>query len=164
MNAMMFVCGTSQDYEGWKTSTGAAGWGWGTGANNDGMWAYYKKIMKMDDPALPSTCANYYGTTGPLYVTNSNSTSPMIPILQAAASQASYPLLADINCGKWIGLANVHATIKAKERNHAARAMLAPLWQRNNLMVMRGSQVTKINLVGTLGNNFYDNLFNVLNT
>lgn len=147
MNAMLFVCGTSQNYDGWKNYTGVSSWGWGTGTTNDGMWWYYKKVMTMNDPAIPSTCASYYGTTGPLLVSDSGSNSSAIPLIRAAAQELGYPILADINCGKWIGFANIHQTIKYNERNHAARAFLAPLRSQNNLMVLRNTRVVKINLV-----------------
>lgn len=147
MNAMLYVCGTSNDYEIWKNSSGDASWGWGTGVTNNGMWWYYKKVMTMNDPAIPSTCASYYGTTGPLVVSASGSNSSAIPLIRAAAEELGYPILADINCGKWIGFANVHQTIKGNERNHAARAFLAPLRSQNNLMVMRNTVVVKLNLV-----------------
>lgn len=87
MNAMLFVCGTSQDYEGWKNSSGDASWGWGTGTTNNGMWWYYKKVMKMNNPSIPATCASYYGTTGPLLVSNSGSNSSAIPLIRAAAQE-----------------------------------------------------------------------------
>lgn len=87
MNAMLFVCGTSQDYDGWKNSSGDVSWGWGTGTTNNGMWWYYKKIMKMNSPNIPSTCASYYGTTGPLVVSDSGSNSSAIPLIRAAAQE-----------------------------------------------------------------------------
>lgn len=153
MNAMLWVCGTSQDYEGWKNSTGSAGWGWGTCSNTvrDGMCSYYKRAMRKDDLNLPSTCSNFQGTSGPLTITNSNSASTLIPILTVAAQSINYPLLADINCGKWIGMANLHASILRGERNHAARAYLSPMFGSVNLFVMRNTQVTRLILSGILG-------------
>lgn len=150
INAMLWVCGNKRDYDRWENETGDSSWGYGTGFNKDGMLHYYKKATTLNSPSH-TTCASGYGTNGPLTVSESNSTSPVIPLLKNAYEELNYPILSDYNCGKHIGLAELRVTVKNGERNSAARAYLSKTASKTNVRVIRNTMVDKILLSGTLG-------------
>ncbi|XP_070501294.1 glucose dehydrogenase [FAD, quinone]-like [Chironomus tepperi] len=143
MNAMMFVCGCDENYNSWATASGDASW------NYANILPYIKKSHSVQDSTgslLAGNCANYQGTSGPLIVSNSDSSSDYItPILKSATMELNYPQKNSANCGPpFTGFANIPMSIYNGQRESAARAFLVPLNNRANLYFMRNSTVTKV--------------------
>lgn len=139
---MYFSCGTDADYDYWSEVTGDSSW------NAENMFKNLKEFTNVQDEELMSDpeCQKYLGTNGPLTVTFYNNSNPVPekPILIRAGEEAGYPVLKDINCGKWKGFVQFRGTIKNGERNSAARAFLAPMRNHRNLMILKNSFVKNV--------------------
>jgi choline dehydrogenase len=139
---MFFSCGTSADFDHWAEVTGDSAW------NAENMFKNLKEFTNVEDEELMKDpeCQKYLGTNGPLTVSFFNDSNPIEepPILIRAGEAAGYEVLKDINCGKWKGFVQFRGTIKNGERNSAARAFLAPMRNKRNLMIMRNSFVKKL--------------------
>lgn len=142
MNAMYFVCGTDVDYDYWAEVSGDDTW------NAENIFKNIKEFTKITDESLLSDpdCAKVYGTNGPVTVASWNVTSPNKEYhwLMKAGEAAGFKTLKDINCGKWIGFTQYQATIDKGERVSSARAFLAPMRNKKNLMILRNSFVKNL--------------------
>lgn len=142
INGMYFSCGTTADFDYWAEVTGDSSW------NAENMFKNLKEFTKVEDETLMSDpeCQKYLGTTGPLTISFFNDSNPIDekPILIRAGEAAGYEVLNDINCGKYKGFTQFRGTIKNGERNSAARAFLAPMRNKRNLMILRNSFVKKV--------------------
>lgn len=140
---MMFVCGCDENYNSWATASGDSSW------NYANILPYIKKSHSVQDPTgslLAGNCASYQGTSGPLIVTNSDSSSDFItPILKSATMELNFPQRNSVNCGPpFTGFFNIPMSIYNGQRESAARAFLVPLNNKGNLYFMRNSTVTKV--------------------
>jgi choline dehydrogenase len=138
---MLFPCGNEYDFNNWANVTDDNSW------NFENMKKHTKNIMNMHDPSLTedAECSQFYGTegnlqTGPYY----NDEVDLMNLFEYAAVTRGYRKLKDINCGKWTGYTRVRGTIHNGERQTAAKAFLAPLRDRKNLMILQNAVVDRV--------------------
>ena len=157
----MFVCGCDENYNGWATAANDASW------NYTNILPYIKKSHNVSDSTgslLAGSCASYQGTSGPLVLSNSDSSSDFItPILRSATMELNFPQKNSANCGPpFTGFGNIPMSIKNGQRESAARAFLIPLNNKGNLYFMRNSTVTKVITAKDASNNWFAKGVNVI--
>ncbi|MCT4553232.1 MAG: choline dehydrogenase [Pelagimonas sp.] len=142
INAMLYVRGQKQDYDGWAQA-GCAGWDW------DSVLPYFKRSennMRGED-AL-------HGAQGPLQVSNQKEPRPVTRAFIDAATQLQHHETQDFNRGdnEGVGLYQVtqfHDPAKNGERCSAAAAYLHPVMDRPNLTVITHAHATGLLFDGT---------------
>jgi choline dehydrogenase len=136
INAMVYIRGQRQDYEGWGRDN--PGWGW-----EDCLAAY----RAMEDNEAGSD--DWRGQGGPLFVSaNRAGLHPLVGIFLQACDQAGLPGTSDFNGARQEGAGVYQMTIKGGRRNSAARAFLRPAMKRANLRVITGALATRVLLEG----------------
>ncbi|KAG5680480.1 hypothetical protein PVAND_009988 [Polypedilum vanderplanki] len=142
INAMMYVCGTDDNYNKWAIAANDSSW------NYTNILQYIKKHQNVQDLNLNTgACANYHSTSGPIVVTNTGYTNDdFFPIYRTAVTQANYSILNDINCGPpYNGFVNLGMTIKAGERMTSGRGFLvSPIKTYSNFFFLRNGTVSKV--------------------
>ncbi|KAL7015011.1 hypothetical protein ACKWTF_016243 [Chironomus riparius] len=108
-----------------------------------------KKSHQVKDPSgslLTGNCKDYQGTTGPLVLSNTDSSSDFVTsILKDASIELNIRQRSSANCGPpFTGFANIPMSINDGRRESAAKAFLVPLNDKNNFYFMRNSFVTKV--------------------
>lgn len=137
---MFYVRGTRKDYDDWE-SYGNTGWDY------ESVLKYFIKSENMIDVNIKQTpnFDKYHGVGGYLNVEEYRSWSDFgDTVLLKAAKEIGYPIVADINADKTLGIFGLQATIKDGVRNSPAVAFLTPAKDRNNLHVVKNALVTKI--------------------
>ncbi|WP_340119887.1 GMC family oxidoreductase N-terminal domain-containing protein [Pelagibius sp. 7325] len=133
INAMVYVRGQPEDYDGWKAA-GNPGWGWAD------VLPLYKR---MESHAWGES--EWHGGSGPLGI--AAPTTELHPICQVflrACEEAGLPRNPDFNGAKQEGAGAYHLTIKDGLRMSAARAYLRPARRRANLRIETGAEATRI--------------------
>ncbi|MFO1033003.1 MAG: GMC family oxidoreductase N-terminal domain-containing protein [Hyphomicrobiales bacterium] len=137
INAMVYIRGHAEDYEGWKAA-GNPGWGW-----NDVLAAY--KAMENVETGE----AQWHGRGGPLHVSDpSRLVHPLTWDYIKACEAIGLKHNLDFNGAEQEGTGIYQVTIKNGIRNSAARAFLRPAMKRPNLKVETGAFVTKLLMDG----------------
>lgn len=137
INAMVYIRGQREDYEGWKSS-GNLGWGW------DDVLPAFKALEDNESGA-----DDYRGEGGPLFINaNSRGRHALCEPFFAASAAAGLTYNPDFNGAAQEGVGNYQMTIKNGRRNSAARAFLRPAMKRKNLRVETHAHVTRILLEG----------------
>jgi choline dehydrogenase len=133
MNALMYVRGNRDDYDGWARG-GATGWSY------DEILPYFKRSE--DNAEFRDA---YHGVGGELHVTSKRWTSAhWEPFLDAAAT-AGVPRIADCNGARQDGGALIQITTRRGRRWSAADGFLsAPVRKRPNLSIATGAQVQRL--------------------
>ncbi|TDL15528.1 alcohol oxidase [Rickenella mellea] len=151
VNGMYFVRAASKEYDAWET-LGNPGWNWNTVDANI-------KAIENFTPASSSDAATFHatdslqnhGTTGPIHVTYSNYWEPIsvVPAYFSAVNALGIPTNTQAAGGSTFGAWQAPCSIDAKNRSrsYAVNTFLPAAEKRQNLVVMTGSQVTKINLL-----------------
>jgi choline dehydrogenase-like flavoprotein len=135
VNGTVYVRGAPADYDNWE-AMGCTGWGW---------CDLGPHFVAMEDHELGASL--WRGTGGPLRVSVHPSGAPLCEAVLEAAVQAGTPRVADVNdietvAGGGMGYQAV-TTYKGK-RYSAARAFLAPVRNRSNLVVLTETDVQRI--------------------
>ncbi len=136
INAMIYIRGQREDYEGWAAE-GNAGWGW------EGVLPYFKRAEHNERGADA-----FHATGGPLNVMDLRSPNRFGPLFVKAAQQAGFPFNPDFNGASQEGVGMYQVTHKNGERFSAAKAYLTPNLGRANLQVVTGAHTTRILLEG----------------
>jgi len=136
MNAMLYVRGRPLDYDLWREK-GAAGWGW------EDVRPYFLRAEDNERGA-----SEHHAVGGPLRVEDERSPRPLTHRFLAAAERAGIPRVSDYNGPEQDGAAMVQATQRNGRRWGAADAYLRPAMSRENLKVITGAQVMRIELRG----------------
>jgi choline dehydrogenase len=123
INAMCYVRGQPQDYDGWASS-GAAGWSYRD------VLPYFRKSERQQRGA-----SQYHGDDGPLAVEDLRSRNPLTDIFVAAGAHAGLPLNDDFNGVRQEGVGYYQVTQQDGRRCSAAVAYLDPVRSRPNLQV-----------------------------
>ncbi len=137
INAMVYIRGHRDDYDAWEKAAGSI-WGW-----NSVLKAY----RAMEDNAAGAD--EWRGAGGPLHITDpTDQVHPLTTSYIAAAAKLGLAYNRDFNGKTQEGVGVYQLTTRNGRRLSAARAFLDPARSRNNLNVITGALVTKINLEG----------------
>jgi choline dehydrogenase-like flavoprotein len=137
INAMIYLRGQPEDYDGWAAGTGlpgaAAGWSWRD------VLPYFLRAENNERGADA-----FHAVGGPLNVADLRSPHPFGRLFVAAAAQAGIAPNPDFNGARQDGAGIYQVTQKAGERCSAAVAYLAPARARANLTVFTGVLVQRV--------------------
>jgi choline dehydrogenase-like flavoprotein len=128
MNAMLYVRGHRNDYDGWRDEAGCEGWGW------DDVHPYFIRSEHHEAGAGPD-----HGYGGLLNVAPPRSPRALTELMIAAARRRGHPADRDYNDGEPDGVAPVEVTQKRGRRWSCADAFLRPAAGRPNLTVLTGA-------------------------
>jgi choline dehydrogenase-like flavoprotein len=134
MNAMLYVRGRPLDYDLWE-SEGASGWSW-----ND-VRPYFLRAENNERGA-----SEHHATGGPLNVADERSPRQLTGRFIAAAERSGIPRIPDYNGPEQDGVSLVQVTQRNGKRFSAADAYLRPNMKRENLTVVTGAQVLRVEL------------------
>ena len=132
MNAMLYVRGRPLDYDLWEAE-GATGWGW------EDVRPYFLRAEDNERGA-----SEHHGAGGPLHVADERSPRPLTARFLAAAERAGIPRIADYNGPEQDGASLCQVTQRNGRRWSAADAYLRPALERDNLEVVTGAHVTRV--------------------
>ena len=133
MNAMLYVRGRALDYDLWDVP----GWGW------DDVRPYF---LRSEDYA--GGASEHHGAGGPLRVAPERSPRRLTGRFLAAAEQTGIPRVADYNGPEQDGASPVQVTQHRGRRWSTNDAFLRPVRSRENLEIVTGAQVRRIELSG----------------
>lgn len=128
INGLLYVRGQPEDYDRWQ-QMGCTGWGWSD------VLPIFKRSERYEG-ASSQDCAR--GSDGPLSVSRSNRSWPIVDAWVEAAQSAGYPYNDDYNSGDQEGVGYFQLTAKDGLRCSSAKAYLAPIRDRKNLAVITG--------------------------
>lgn len=131
INGMLYVRGQSADYDRWA-QLGCTGWSW-----NDVLPLF----MRAEDQCRGADDAHAVG--GPLSISDVEGHAVSDAVL-AAAAQAGFAAVADVNRGDQEGFARVQTTMRRGRRRSAAAAYLHPVRGRKNLHIETDTLATRI--------------------
>jgi choline dehydrogenase len=134
MNAMLYVRGNSEDYDGWAKQ-GATGWSY------DEVLPSFRAIEDFSRGADA-----YRGVGGPLHVTDHVSRTVITERLVAAAVEAGFAFNDDYNGAAQEGVSYLQVNQKRGRRWSAADAWLRPAMGRQNLTVLTGAHALRVDL------------------
>lgn len=132
INAMIYVRGQSEDYDGWAEA-GCTGWSWSD------VLPYFKRA---EDNARGADAL--HGAGGPLRVENLREDNPATQTFIAAAQQCGYAYNPDFNGPVQEGVGEYQVFQKAGRRFSAARAYLEGIRKRNNIVIVANAQCSGI--------------------
>ncbi|MEM6693906.1 MAG: GMC oxidoreductase [Pseudomonadota bacterium] len=89
-----------------------------------------------------------HGDAGPLTVTSQSARSPLTEVFLAACQQADIPFNEDLNGQEIEGCGYFPATLHENRRGSTARTYLRPAMDRENLTVVTGATVLRLNQDG----------------
>ncbi|MGI8973537.1 MAG: choline dehydrogenase [Gaiella sp.] len=140
INGMIFQRGNPLDYERWAANVGMDTW------NFAHCLPYFKRMENClaaapDDPLR--------GHDGPLGLERGPATSPLFDAFFAAAQEAGYPLVDDVNGVRQEGFSRFDRNIRRGRRLSAARAYLHPVLDRPNLELRCRVHVSRVLFEGT---------------
>lgn len=137
VNAMIYLRGQPQDYDGWAAH-GNPEWAW------DDVKPWFLKAEHQERGADA-----FHAQGGPLNVADLQQPNPLSIDFVQAGVQAGYAHNPDFNGCTQEGVGLYQVTQKNGERCSAAKAYLTPHLQRSNLAVRTGAQVLRIVLTDT---------------
>jgi len=136
INGMVFVRGNRQDYDSWR-DFGVEGWDF------DACLPFFKKMENFEGGRDPLR-----GGSGPLTISRNEAHHPLYQAFLQAGQQFGLPDAGDYNSGDQEGVHITQATIRDGVRCSTSLAYLDPIKERENLTIMTGSLVEKIDFDG----------------
>ncbi|WP_372728673.1 GMC family oxidoreductase [Nocardioides sp.] len=137
MNAMIYIRGHRADYDAWRDTYGAEGWGY------DDVLPYFKK-----SEGNTRLGGAFHGRSGPLRVEDRNYTHELSHAFVASAVGAGLKPSDDFNGATQEGAGLYQVTCKGGRRWSTNEAYLKPARGRANLTVSTGALATRIELEG----------------
>ena len=137
MNAMLYVRGHREDYDGWRDDHGCDGWGW------DDVLPYF---IRSEHHEAGATATHGYG--GLLNVAPPRSPRKLTDLMIGAARARGYEWQEDYNAGHPWGVSLVETTQRNGRRWSAADAFLRPAVGLPNLTVATGVTALGLELEG----------------
>ena len=135
LNGMVWVRGHPADYDEW-VAAGATGWGW------DDVLPHFKAIETYSE-----TGRDMRGNAGPVHVTKLKDNHPIEEAFVTSGAEAGYATPPDYNSGQGQeGVSIFDANTADGWRSGTARACVWPSAKRDNVTVLTGAQVAKINI------------------
>lgn len=141
VNAMCYVRGQPQDYDGWHEG-GAIGWNY---ANALAMFKKQEGNLRLGDP--------YHGQCGPLLVGDQEFGHPTNHMFIEAAAEAGFRKNDDFNGAVQEGIGFYQVTSSKGRRRSAAASFLAPVAKSELLHVAFQSRVERIGFTGKRATN-----------
>lgn len=139
INAMMWVRGHRDDYDGWAD---AAGPEWG----HDAFVRYFRRAERWTGPTGPGTV---YGTEGPLFISPPRAPSPLTGDFVTACLDDGLTLRDELNAPDHSGVAYTPVNQRRGRRWSAADGYLKPAARRANLDILTGARVRALVFEGT---------------
>ena len=133
-NAMIYIRGNKADYDGWA-ALGNEGWSY------DDVLPYFIKSEHREAGAN-----DYHGKGGELNVAPVTSPGSVNEMFLKACSELQLPANEDFNGEKQEGVGYYEVTQKNGERWSTARAFLEEAQKRENLTVITGAHIDRINI------------------
>jgi choline dehydrogenase len=137
MNAMIYIRGNRDDYDGWRDAHGATGWGY------DDVLPYFVRAEGNQRLGAP-----YHGQDGPLLVEDRRYTHPLSEAWVEAAVAAGFRHTDDFNGAKQEGAGLYQVTCRKGRRWSVADGYLRPAMSRPNLTVRTHAPVERVVLEG----------------
>ncbi|TDN59215.1 GMC family oxidoreductase N-terminal domain-containing protein [Paraburkholderia sp. BL10I2N1] len=137
INGMVYMRGHPEDYDGWS-ALGVEGWGWQDVA---------PCFRRIEDHALGAD--ELRGEGGPLKVSLYAQRNRLGEAVLNACQSLGVPRLEDINRLDHEGVAYLTYTIRNGRRQSSAEAFLKPARKRKNLVVVTGTEVSRVIFEGT---------------
>ncbi|MCB8971497.1 MAG: GMC family oxidoreductase N-terminal domain-containing protein [Solirubrobacterales bacterium] len=137
MNAMLYVRGHRDDYDGWRDDHGCEGWGW------DDVLPYF--IRSEHHETGPSAT---HGFGGPLNVAPPRSPRKLTDLIVGATRARGFDFQVDYNGGDPDGVSLVETTQRNGRRWSSVDAFLKPIKGRPNLEVASGVSALGLELDG----------------
>ena len=136
INAMIYLRGNRDDYDGWAKS-GLAGWDYGS------VLPYFKRSEDND------TFENaYHQRGGPLGVSSSRSLNSNVDVMMEAACSVGLPATDDHNGESQEGVGRYQSTTRDGQRSSTSQAFLAPNRSRSNLTIITSAEVLDLEFEG----------------
>lgn len=132
LNAMIYLRGQPQDYDGWAAA-GATGWAW-----SDVLPVFLRSEHNERGASA------FHGAGGPLNVMDLRSPNPFGAVFVEAGKQAGLPFNPDFNGAVQEGVGPYQVTQKGGERWTAARAYLGDAGRRPNLAIYTHSTALRV--------------------
>ncbi len=132
INAMIYIRGQAEDYDGWARDAGAQGWGW-----SDVLPCF--KAAEHNERGEDA----YHGVGGPLNIADLRTPNPVAAAFVDAAVQAGFPRNPDFNGAHQEGFGPYQVSQKNGARYGAGRAYVGDR-PRANLTVMADVEVARI--------------------
>ncbi len=133
MNAMIYIRGNRLDYDTWRDTYGAAGWGY------DDVLPYFVKAEGNTRLGAP-----YHGQDGPLHVEDRRYTHPLTEAWVESAVATGLKPTDDFNGADQEGAGLYQVTCRKGRRWSVAKAYLEPALGRPNLTVRTGAFVERV--------------------
>src|SRR3954447_12480185 len=137
MNAMMYVRGSRDDYDGWA-DLGNDGWSY------DGVLPFFRRSENYERGATAER-----GAGGPLNVAELRDRNPATEAFLRAAQEVGIPFNDDVNGAQQDGVNPTQVTQKRGRRWSAADAYLKPARRRRNLTVETGAFALRVRFDGS---------------
>ena len=134
LNTMIALRGHRADYDGWAAD-GCDGWSYAE------VLPYFKRLETNARGA-----SRYHGDRGPLHVADTTAPHRLIQAFVRAAIEAGLPYNADFNSGTQEGVGLNQVTQRDGRPHNAADAYLQPVRARENLTVMTGAHVRRVEI------------------
>ncbi|KAE8739392.1 hypothetical protein FOCC_FOCC015114 [Frankliniella occidentalis] len=129
INGMMFIRGSSVDYDDWAKATGDSGW------NSTNMLALYKRAESNQDPAIAQD-TDYHSQVGPQPVSWQRFRHPSLQVLSQAMEATGLPFRLDVNGESQLGHSFVQTSTKDGERWSTYRCLDNDAWRWNRVKWM----------------------------
>lgn len=136
INGMVYIRGHRADYDAWAEA-GCAGWDYAS------VLPYFKRSEANTNPDLDDSV---HGRDGPLSVTDLRDPNPMDHAFVEAAGQLQIRPCADFNAPEPEGVGIYQVTQKDGRRHSTAAAFLTPIRNRENLHIVTGAEVDRIDI------------------
>ncbi|XP_052132611.1 glucose dehydrogenase [FAD, quinone]-like [Frankliniella occidentalis] len=138
VNGMMFIRGSSVDYDDWAEATGDAGW------NSTNMLAVFKSAENNQDPAVATRESEYHSRAGPQPASWQPYRHPSLQAVAEAMEAAGVPYRHDVNGESQLGHSFVQTSTRDGERWSTYRSYLLPALGRPNLFVETFAKATRV--------------------
>ena len=147
INGMVYIRGTTYDYDHWAKELGCTGWSW------DEVLPFFKKSEDFDGPE-----GAYHGKGGPLGVSRLRAIHPLAHAFMDACKDVGMREVEDYCAGDIDGTFVNLATQRGGKRCSTAEGFLKPALKRPNLKVITGATVDRILFEGkrACGVRFHD--------
>ena len=132
VNAMVYIRGQGQDYDGWAQA-GCAGWAW-----SDVLpWFRFAESNQR-------LAGDFHGTDGPLKVSDTRYRHPLSLAFVKGAQECGLPYSHDFNGAQQAGVGFYQTTTHEGERASTSTTYLAAVRDNPNLTVVTGAMVHRI--------------------
>jgi len=134
INGMIYMRGQAADYDGWRQA-GNPGWGW------DDVLPYFRRAEDHFEGE-----SEFHGANGEVRVEKQRLSWEILDSFRDAAVEFGVPAITDFNRGDNEGVSYFQVTQRNGWRWSASDAFLKPVRSRNNLKVITGALVDRVEI------------------